>query len=179
MRQIPKPRRKNWKIRQYRYEKSQIQDLVNLYHPQNSSWRPPGGVPNHAITQIFCHFHAFMQSMKNSDFNAKTLKLGKKTCLPRNHARFWMISRNHAHFSTLSVSRMQVDSRIHAEMKSFSRIRSITQSRNPMGGPLQSQSVEKKYQGDGSNKHKEPPSHINVWNRRIWRIAFLLKLNLN
>ena len=55
-----------------------------------------------AMTQIFCRFHAFTQSMKNSDFNAKTLKLGKKTCLPRSHARFWMISRSHAHFSTFS-----------------------------------------------------------------------------
>ena len=73
-----------------------------------------------------------------------------------------MISRNHAHFSTLSVSRMQVDSRIHAEMKSFSRIRSITQSRNPMGGPLQSQSVEKKYQGDGS-KNIKSPHHTSMY----------------
>ena len=34
-------------------------------------------VPNHAITQIFCPSHAFTQSMKNSDFHAKALKLAK------------------------------------------------------------------------------------------------------
>ena len=28
--------------------------------------------------QIFCHSHAYTQSMKNSDFHVKTLKLGQK-----------------------------------------------------------------------------------------------------
>ena len=100
--------------------------------------RRPQGFLDHAVTQIFYHLHAFTQS--DSDFHAKALKLGK-TCLSRNHARFWMLSRNHAHFSTLSrithVSRFTQSHRNKiAFTKSRRKIRSIRQSRNPMGGLL-------------------------------------------
>ena len=85
------------------------------------SMRPPRGVPNHAITQIFFHFHAFTQSIKNWDFHAKTLKMGEKHAFHQITQVFhWFHEITHI-FRRFHASRTQVDSRNHAEIKSFSR----------------------------------------------------------
>ena len=97
-------------------------------------------VPNHAITQIFFHFHAFTQSIKNWDFHAKTLKMGEKHAFHRITQVFLLISRNHAHYSTFSrithASRFTQSRRnkiiFHAITQKNKANHAITQ---PYGGP--------------------------------------------
>ena len=99
---------------------------------------PQGGPQsrNHADFLPFSRIYTINEKL---GFSRKNAKIGRKTCLSRNHACFWMISRNHAHFSTFSrithASRFTQSRRNKIVFtQSRRKIRPITQSRNPMGG---------------------------------------------
>ena len=100
----------------------------------------PQGFLDHAVTQIFYHLHAFTQS--DSDFHAKALKLGKNMPLSFTKSRTFLNDFTKSRtFLTLSrithVSRFTQSHRNKIVFtKSRRKIRSIRQSRNPMGGLL-------------------------------------------
>ena len=98
---------------------------------------PLGGVPNHAITQIFFRFHAFTQREENLGFHAISQNLFENWSfheITQEKFNFHEFTQN---LYAFHASRMEVISRIHAD---FFRFHAFTQkkgqSHRPMGASM-------------------------------------------